>query len=274
MSKFLKIINYIFRNKLEKEKNNKYYRNHCPINPMHDDIYIVEFPKSGITWLQHILGNIELQLANKNEIITYYNYRKYMPDIYQVDGYSKINRFLDRTFIKSHSKFNPNYNFVIYLMRNPYDVMVSFYNYMLAHGTTFSSFEEFVKNDKFGISTWKSHINSWHNNNSVQKIHFIKYENLIIDAINEIKKLYLNLGIEPSENIIKEALARSSMNNMKKSEDDYKKVNVNYTITFVGKENKISKDDLLTNDIKKYINNIAYDEIKTFYPELLKTDER
>ena len=53
------------------------YKNGLPKNPMHDDIYLVAYPKSGVTWLQHIIGNIELKLADKDEIITYYNHHKY-----------------------------------------------------------------------------------------------------------------------------------------------------------------------------------------------------
>jgi hypothetical protein len=81
------------------------YKRYVPRNPKHDDIFIVEFPKSGITWLSNIIGNIELLLNNKKENITYYNVVKYIPDIHQVRN-APINRFSDRTFIKSHLKYN------------------------------------------------------------------------------------------------------------------------------------------------------------------------
>jgi len=71
------------------------YKNGLPRNSMHDDIYLVAYPKSGVTWLQHIIGNIELNLADKDEIITFYNHHKYSPDIYQIK-YIKVNRFLER----------------------------------------------------------------------------------------------------------------------------------------------------------------------------------
>lgn len=35
----------------------------------HNNIYLVEFPKSGITFLSHLLGNIELELINKRQDI-------------------------------------------------------------------------------------------------------------------------------------------------------------------------------------------------------------
>ncbi len=244
------------------------YKNTLPKNPMHDDIYIVEFPKSGITWLQHILGNIELQLAGKkDEYITFYNHHKYLPDIHQVRG-AKINRFLERTFIKSHSEYNPYYYFVIYLIRNPFDVMVSYYNFLLNHGQKLT-FEKFVKSSR-GIILWKRHINSWnYKKTDAQRIHFIKYENLVNNTQFEINSLYKNLGVTISNEIINTSIDNSSINNMSNLEDHYKKYNVNYTMSFVGKKNKLKKEELLTTEIKQYIYDICIDEIKQFYPDLL-----
>jgi hypothetical protein len=121
-------------------------KRHFPKNPRHDDISVVEFPKSGVTWLSFLLAAIEIRLAGLQEQVTYYNHHRYVVDIHQIRG-SRIHWFLNRTFIKSHSEFNPNYYFAIYLVRNPFDVMVSYYNFMLSHGYG-NSFDLFVKDRK------------------------------------------------------------------------------------------------------------------------------
>jgi len=245
------------------------YKNTLPNNPMHDDIYIVEFPKSGITWLQHILGNIELKLQNKNEKITFYNHHRYLPDIHQLSN-SYINRIFNRTFIKSHAEFNPYYYSVVYLIRNPFDVMVSYYNFM-SHLGYEDDFEIFVKNKTYGISAWKRHVNSWfYKKVKAQRMHFIKYENLISNTKEEIKNLYINLGVDLSDDILEYGIKQSDLKLMQKLENHYRHYNPNYTMTFVGKTNKKSKSELLTPRIKKYIQDVAYDEIKFFYPELIK----
>jgi len=245
------------------------YKNTLPANPMHDDIYIVEFPKSGITWLQHILGNIELQLSGrKNEHLTYFNYSKYLPDIH-LTGNESINRFLDRTYIKSHAQYNPYYNFVIYLIRNPFDVMVSYYNFELDLGYK-GSFNDFVKSD-IGMIGWKNHVNSWNNYKITGKsMHFVLYENLLKNTFIEIKTIYKNLGIDNIDEIIYEAIQKSNLHNMSKSENHYKKYNPNDTMDFVGKKGKISKEKLLTYEMKTYIFDEAKEEIKKFYPEIYK----
>ncbi len=244
------------------------YKDTLPQNPMHDDIYIVEFPKSGITWLSFVLGSVELKICNISELLTYYNHHRYIIDIHQVRN-SSIHRFLNRTFIKSHSVFNPYYYFVIYLIRNPFDVMVSYYNFMLSFGYQ-DTFDKFVRDKKYGICKWKAHVNSWiHKKTDVQRIHLIKYEELITDAESAITKLYNNLGVEIDRQLINESLKEHSVEKMASSENFYRQHNPNYNMTCVGKKNKIKKEDLLTEDITQYIYSKAKNELNTFYPDIV-----
>lgn len=240
------------------------YNSYLPPNPMHDDIYLVEFPKSGVTWLQHLIGNIELQLAKKNEIITFYNFHKYLPDIHQLKG-ANIQRHFERTFIKSHSLYNPYYYFVIYLVRNPYDVMVSYYNFLLHKGYE-KTFESFVKDKRVGILAWRKHVSSWiHKKIEAQRMMIIKYENLISSTRQELKNIYLNLGLDLPEEIIKNAIQSSTIENMRRSEEHYRLYNPNYTMSFVGKRGKLDKDRLITCETEKYIYNCTRQLIEELY---------
>lgn len=249
------------------------YKKDLPRNPLHDDIYIVEFPKSGITWLQHIIGNIELQVINKEEIITFYNHHKYMPDMHQTRSV-EINRLLNTTFIKSHSEYNPYYYFIVYLIRNPFDVMVSYYNFLLDRSEYTLTFEEFVKSDN-GIIRWKNHVNSWnYKKSTAQKLHFIRYEDLLKNPEIEINNLYSNLGKNIPDDILKSTLEHSSLKNMQGYEDHYRNHNHNYQRSFVGKNNKVKKEVLLTESIYNYIYNTVENEIDIFYPNLRKNNEK
>ena len=257
---------YLRNKKLELKKIP--YSGGIPSNPMHDDIYIVEFPKSGITWLQHIIGNIEIELAGlKGEYVTMYNFHKYVPDLHQLRG-ADIRRFLLRTFIKSHCEFNPYYFFVVYLIRNPYDVMVSYYNFLINHGYK-DEFKVFVKGER-GIQAWKRHVNSWYyKKNEVQRMHFIRYEDMLINAEKEITELYRNLGVDIPPEVLENALNFSSMDRMREAENLLTEKNWNYTMQFVGKKNKRPKDELMTDDIKQYITETVRPELNEFYQELL-----
>lgn len=244
------------------------YKHLLPKNSYHDDIYLVEFPKSGVTYLSFILGNLEIQLNKKDDHITFYNIDKYIADVHQLRG-SKINRQLNRIFIKSHSPYNPCYFFVIYLYRNPLDVMVSYYNFLRSFGKCKTNFNEFLKDRNYGVRKWVDHINSWYyKKNDAQRIHFIKYEDLVDHPVKIVQQIYTNLGVKISDSLIEKAVIMSDISNMKKSEAFYREHNYNYTLPFVGKNGKILKEELFKKDSEKYIYQIAKKEIELLFPEL------
>ena len=247
------------------------YRKLVPKNAKHDDTYIVEFPKSGVTWLSFIIANISLQQENSSEQenITFYNHHRYVIDVHQLRN-SSINENLKRRFIKSHEEHNVYYYFVIYLLRNPFDVMVSYYNFMYDHGVNMN-FEEFVKSEQYGIAKWVTHVNSWLKSGAgAQRIHLLKYEDLKNNPLEELKSLYLNLGLSVNDEMINKALMLSDMTAMRKSEDHYRKYNPNYNLSFVSSKNKRKKDELLNDRTRKYIIKHGREILELYYPEELK----
>jgi len=245
------------------------YKNTLPINPLHDDIYIVEFPKSGVTWLSFLLGTINLKTNNLANHVTYYNHHKWVIDVHQVAGF-KIQRHFSNTFIKSHSAFNPYYYFTIYLIRNPFDVMVSYYNFAISRYGYTKDFDSFVKDKNMGINAWVEHVKSWHHGKRhVQRIHFIRYEELKDNPERSLQDLYINLGITVSTDILHQSIADCDVSKMQNTEAHYQTFNHNYIGGFVGSKGKLAKENILTDDIKKIIIKCAHHQILFFYPELL-----
>src|ERR1700680_1912974 len=90
-----------------------------PVNPLISDLYLVEFPKFGVTWLSFILANINLLVAGESRLATYFNINDLIPDIqYSRDLPLPDHRFPGFRIIKSHSPYNPSYKKVILLVRN------------------------------------------------------------------------------------------------------------------------------------------------------------
>lgn len=244
-----------------------------PPNPCHDDIYLVEYPKSGITYLSFLLGNVELILAESPERMTFCNQHRYIADVHQLRG-ADIRRQTRRTFIKSHSGFNDRYYFVVYLLRNPLDVMVSYYNFMRDHGYR-GEFGAFVKDRRFGIENWKEHLNGWwYRRVDAQRMHFLRYEDLLEDPSGQLKALYLNFGVEVPAEVLKASIKLAGMENMRASEEHYRRYNPNYTMAFVGAKDKLRKADILTPEIRDHILGAAAEPIKGFYPELIEERAR
>ena len=254
------------KNKIELVK----LKQHLPKNPQHNDIYLVEFPKSGVTWLSFLLSNCLLE--NNLEYLTYYNHHKYVIDIHQLRGakISKSYPFRSNRLIKSHSMYNPYYYFVIYLLRNPFDVMLSYYYFMRSSSYP-DNFENFVKSPKFGIKPWADHVRSWiiDNKDLPQRIHLIKYEDLIDNSKYQLELIFKNIGLKINDEKIYKAIKYSSQIKMKDSEIFYSKNNPVYkksNMEFVRKCIKGQKDEIMNNKTKDFIHKESEDITKLFYP--------
>src|SRR5580704_2906195 len=90
-----------------------------PANPMHDDLYLVEFPKSGVTWLCFLMANVNLLLSgDKQQQVTFFNLHAFIPEVH-ASGIVNVPAFMMPRFrmLKSHAEFTTDYPRVFYLVR-------------------------------------------------------------------------------------------------------------------------------------------------------------
>ncbi len=89
-----------------------------------DDVFLVSYPRSGNTWTRFLLGN----LLHQDSPVTFSNVETRIPEIYF--NRDRFMRELPRPrMLKSHECFQPHYPRVIYIVRDPRDVAVSFYHH-------------------------------------------------------------------------------------------------------------------------------------------------
>ena len=202
-------------------KNIKHLRL-TPKKKYHNDLYLVSFPRSGSTWLSFLIANI---IAIKNSInykITQFNIHMWLPDIHVTRNIAK-NLKLQFPFyriIKSHSIFNPYYNYVLYLIRDPRDVLISYHKFLTQQNSYDGSLSYFIRDKKYGIKAWVDHIDSWWTIKSAAiSIFFIKYEDIKNDPEKLLKDIFINnLGLDIETENFTKAIAKSNFKKLKKEE--------------------------------------------------------
>jgi Sulfotransferase domain len=127
-----------------------------------DDVYLVSYPRSGNTWTRFLLGNFLHSTP-----ATFSNIEQRVAEIYF--NADHVLRKLPRPrLLKSHEAFHPGYPSVIYIVRDPRDVAVSFYHHNLKAGNIPDGFpmDDFVagfivaKYDHWWGS-WGDNVQSW-----------------------------------------------------------------------------------------------------------------
>ena len=112
---------------------------------------------------------------------------------YQVEHFAppKSSHTTDLRLFKSHSPFSVSFPNIIYIVRDPRDVAVSYYYYRIKRGIIArdTSIEEHVDEFLSGLHTfgsWKQHVGGWLGAcQNEPTFHWLRYED-ILDGSNEI----------------------------------------------------------------------------------------
>lgn len=207
-----------------------------------DDVYLASFPKSGNTWLRFVLGNLKVLVDKLNIEVDFHTINSLIPDV-QLDRRLSMHRTstVYPRIIKTHFPYASCYSGkAIYLYRNPQDVMVSYYYYLVdGKSKKFDSFSSFIRHERYGVYAWVRHSISW----SDLEVCSIGYESMKADPVAKIHYILDYLGLKINDELISEAIANSSFEKMKELEqergDPYAK---NGVYEFVRKEGSNYKD--------------------------------
>lgn len=199
-----------------------------PVEPLNTDLYLVAFPKSGVTWLSFMLANVNLIASgNLQQRATFYNINDLIPDIHLSRNIAApAAKFPGFRMIKSHSPYNPRYTKVLYLIREPLHVMASYYAFLTGLGMFSGDMREMVEHREFGVQAWVSHVEGWIKNVQPQiSFSVLKYEELKARPHQKLRELYQMWGFELDENVFSTAAARASLAAMRSDEALYNATN-------------------------------------------------
>jgi hypothetical protein len=184
-----------------------------------DDTFIVSYPRSGNTWIRFLISN----LMHPDETVTFANIERLIPDTS-----SQSNRALKRTprprLIKSHQYFDPRYRKVLYIVRDPRDLVLSYYDFQrkyrqIEEGYPLECYvDDFVCGRLISADwgTWGENVASWVTTRAKSKnFHLLRYEDLIEDTAHELARVAAFLDIEPTPEQLTRAIELSSADRMR-----------------------------------------------------------
>jgi hypothetical protein len=186
-----------------------------------DDVLIVSYPKSGNTWTRFLIGN----LISQDEPLTFANVERKVPSIYLSE--EVLQRAPKPRLLKSHEYFDPRYKKVIYIVRDPRDVAVSYYHFfakvrLIEDGYPMDEFVlRFIAGELDGFGSWGENVGSWLGARGEDpKFLLLRYEDMLENPVHELRKVTSLLSMSATDERLDRAVELSSADRMRRLEKE------------------------------------------------------
>jgi sulfotransferase family protein len=186
-----------------------------------DDVFLVSYPKSGNTWTRFLIANLIHEAP-----VTFANIDRLIPESEELSK-RRLQRLPKPRIMKSHEYFDPRYPRVIYLVRDPRDVVVSEYHYFrkrrrIANDLPLETFvSRFLAGQTSDYGSWAENVGSWvaarHNHPGFL---LLRYEDMLADTCGAVTTIALFLGQQPTPERVGHAVERSCAERMRELESD------------------------------------------------------
>ena len=179
-------------------------------------MFVASYPRAGSTWLRFLLNDVLTgacsDFASVNRNIPHVGSHA---NAFQLPGGARL--------IKTHEMFRREYQQAIYLARDPRDVLISEYNYLLGRGFGISSLEsfaaDFVKGKVNGNGSWQAHTRSWLEAAKLNpRILVLRFEDLRRDPEAVLDRILTYLGIPANRDRTRAAIADNTVARMREKE--------------------------------------------------------
>jgi hypothetical protein len=184
-----------------------------------DDTMVVSYPRSGNTWTRFLIAN----LLHPGKEITFVNIETLIPDTSSISSRA-LKRIPRPRIIKSHDYFDHRYPRVIYIVRDPRDVALSYYDFQrkyrqIEDGYPLESYVDEYVNGKLSSAswgTWGENVGSWLGTRGrCNRLLLLRFEDMLQDTRRELARIADFLGVSTTQEKIELVIANSSSQRMR-----------------------------------------------------------
>lgn len=180
------------------------------------DFVMVGYPKSGNTWMQNLLAGVLYGIDGE-----------YLPDqltqevIPDLDYKIFYKRLSEKMIFKTHEVPNSKFKNIIHLVRDPRDVMASYYAMVVGKGGK-TSMEKMIKEEELLLfGSWWDHMKACNDHATSSNRIIVKYEDLIDDTKGQLKRILSFINEERSEELLDRVVSGNAIDHMKEKEKKF-----------------------------------------------------
>jgi len=178
-----------------------------------EDVWFPSYPKAGNTWLRFILCNIISQSELNGAPVDFHSVGEIMSALGRHNLLLPWRHHTLPRFIKTHQPYRPllfaRPQRIVYLVRDPRDVMVSFYHYEKAKSRKpyNGEFADFLRDQQFGLARCLHHYRSWR----PYITYLLRYEELKANPLLALKQTFKAIDVQIHDSILSTAIENSSL---------------------------------------------------------------
>ena len=195
------------------------------------DVYLIGHPKSGNTLVAYMIAL--LQNPEKMDTVNLANLGAYVPTVHgrdwEVAAYGLLR---DRRCFRNEWPVFPDlYPTVIYLIRDPRSVLVSyFHHYRRVRPRDESDLSAFVAtylrrgcipSFEPRLERWDHQVSRWLDRARQQPVSILRYEDIVADRSSAIRRLAKELGVSATDDLVDQITERTGFRAMQELEDRF-----------------------------------------------------
>jgi Sulfotransferase domain len=187
-----------------------------------DDTFVVSYPRSGNTWTRFLIAN----LLFRDQPVSFANIERMIPDAEALSS-RYLKRLPSPRVIKTHQYFDHRYPKVLYIVRDPRDVLVSYYHFSRKYRHIADDYplEKYVHGLVTGTlhstawGTWAENVSTWiAARNGRPEFLLLRYEDMMADTLGELAKVARFFGVEATPAQLCRAIENSSADRLREFE--------------------------------------------------------